>query len=152
MNHGVKWIVPALLLGSSLAMLPNHTFAQNRHPAYVRALADLRSARAHLQGLDRGEMQKAEQEAVTQIDQAMDEIRRASVDDGKGPNDHAPIDTKMDPGTRLHHAMELLDRAGRDIAETEDNQSAKDLQQRAYEHIRKAKEDVQQAIRVQSHS
>jgi hypothetical protein len=152
MNHFAKWIVPALLLGLSFAMFPNPAFAQNRHPAYVRALADLRSARAHLQGADHGDMRKAEQEAITQIDQAMDEIRRASVDDGKGPNDHAPIDTKMDPGTRLHHAMELLDRAGRDIAESEDNQSAKDLQQRAYEHIRKAKEEVQQAIRAQSHS
>lgn len=152
MNHFSKWIVPALLLGLCVALIPNSAPAQNRHPAYLRALADLRSARAHLQGPDRGEMHKAEQEAVTQIDQAMDEIRRASIDDGKGPNDHEPIDTKMDPGTRLHHAMELLDRAGRDIAESEDNQSAKDLQQRAYEHIRKAKEQVQQAIRAQSHS
>ncbi len=152
MNHSFKWIVRALLLGLFVALITDSAPAQNRHPAYLRALADLRSACAHLQGPDRGEMQKAEQEAINQIDQAMDEIRRASIDDGKRPNDHEPIDTKMDPGTRLRHAMELLDRAGQDIAETEDNQSSKTLQQRAYEHIRKAKEHVQQAIRVQSHS
>jgi hypothetical protein len=71
-----KCIAAVLLLGLFYAVDPGHTFAQNRHPAYLRALTDPRSARAHLEGPDRGEMEKAEKEAMNQIDQAIDEIKR----------------------------------------------------------------------------
>jgi hypothetical protein len=150
-NYSFRWFAFAALLGL-LTSGVSITFAQNRHPAYLRALTDLRSARAHLQGSDRAEIQKAEKEAINEIDQAMEEIRKASVDDGKGVKELPPVDMRLEPGTRLRHALDLLDKAGRDIAQDEDNKSAKELQERSYEHIRKAKHAVEEAIRAASHS
>jgi hypothetical protein len=66
------------------------------HPAYLRALSDLRDARAHLQRPDGGELKDQEKKAVHEIDGAIDEIKKASIDDGKDVNDHAPIDASLD--------------------------------------------------------
>jgi hypothetical protein len=54
-----------------------------RHPAYLHALTDLRHARAHLDNLAATHhMDKEEEHAISEIDKAIDEIKRASIDDG----------------------------------------------------------------------
>ena len=136
-----------MLLGATNAS------AQNRHPAYLHALSDLRAARAHLEPPDGGHLCHEEEEAIKEIDRAIDEIKKASIDDGKDLNDHPPVDAHLDWSGRLHRAIELLNKAHSDISREEDNQFAQGLQQRAMGHIDKAHHEVEEAINwVASHS
>jgi hypothetical protein len=110
-----------------------------RHPAYLHALTDLRHARAHLQRDTPSEhVDREEAHAIAEIDKAIDEIKRAAIDDGKNLNDHPPVDAHMDWGGRYHKALELLDRAHHDISEKEDDGFAHGLRRRALEHIDEA--------------
>ena len=70
-------------------------FAQNQHPAYLHALTDLRHARAHLQRLDGGRLGAQERDAIRDIEACIDEIKRASIEDGKDLNSHPPVDVKL---------------------------------------------------------
>ena len=95
-----------------VALCAAFTFADEpgRHPAYLHALTDLRHARAHLENLaPTYHMDKEEEHAINEIDKAIDEIKRAAIDDGKNLNDHPPVDARMDRAGRFHRAMELLE-------------------------------------------
>jgi hypothetical protein len=118
------------------------------HPAYLHALTDLRAARAHLQRPDGGELRDQEKKAIHEIDEAINEIKKASVDDGKDLNDHPPVDTRMPWDGRLHRALQLLDKAHQDISQEEDNRFAQGLQERAFIHIDKAHHHVEEAINL----
>jgi hypothetical protein len=110
-----------------------------KHPAYLHALTDLRHARAHLDKLSPSDRVDAEaQHAIDEIDKAIGEIKHASIDDGKNLNDHPPVDTQLDRGGRYHRALELLDKAHRDIAGEEDDPSTRGLRDRALHHIDEA--------------
>ena len=121
---------------------------QREHPAYLHALSDLRDARAHLDRHDGGELREQEKKAIHEINDAIAEIKKAAIDDGKDINDHAPVDARLDWNGRLRRAVELLNRAHNDIAREEDNAFAQGLQQRALEHIDKAHRHVEEAIEV----
>jgi hypothetical protein len=117
------------------------------HPAYLHALTDLRTARAHIE--KRGgdpQMKWDENVAIREIDAAINEIKKASVDDGKNLNDHPPVDAKKDRAGRLHRAAELLRQAHKDIKEKESNNFANGLQERALGHINAALNFVEQGI------
>jgi hypothetical protein len=118
------------------------------HPAYLHALTDLRHARAHLQRPDGGELREQEKKAIHEIDEAIEEIKKASIDDGKDLNDHPPVDVRMDWSGRLHRALELVNKAHNDVAQEEDNASAQGLQQRALQHIDKAHHHIEEAIEI----
>ena len=118
------------------------------HPAYLHALTDLRHARAHLQRPDGGELREQEKKAIHEIDEAINEIKKASIDDGKDLNDHPPVDAHMAWGGRLHRALELLDKAHHDVSEEEDNAFAQGLRERALLHIDKAHHHVEEAIHL----
>ena len=77
-----------------LVMIPNAAPAQvpGPHPAYLHALSDLRMARAYLDQIAWPPVQKDEEHAIREIDAAIGEIKRASIDDGKNLEDHPPID------------------------------------------------------------
>jgi hypothetical protein len=140
----------AAVLFSALifALAPSNATAQGKHPAYLHALTDLRHARAHLEHGDGGQLGHEEHEAIKEIDAAIAEIKKASIDDGKDLNDHPPVDAGLDHVGRLHRAEELLGKAHEDIAHEEDNGYAQGLQQRAFGHIDKARHEVGEAIRV----
>jgi hypothetical protein len=139
-------LMVAILLpaASSLAASP----APKDHPAYLHALTDLRHARAHLQRPDGGELREQEKKAIHELDKAIDEIKKAAIDDGKDLNDHPAVDAKMDWPGRLHRAIELINKAHNDVAQEEDNQFAQGLQQRALEHIDKAHHHAEEAIHL----
>ncbi len=122
--------------------------AQGKHPAYLHALTDLRAARAHLEVHDGGELRHEEKDAIHAIDDAIAEIKKASIDDGKDLNDHPPVDAGLDHAGRLHRARQLLEKAHQDIAHEEDNGFAQGLQQRAFGHIDRAVHSVDDAIRL----
>ena len=101
---------------------------------------------------DRNETHLAVRNAALR-DDAIGEIKKASIDDGKDLNDHPPVDAGLDHTGRLHRAKELLEKAHQDIAHEEDNGFAQGLQQRAFGHIDRAIRNVDEAIRwVDSHS
>ncbi len=131
-----------------LTLGSGNTFAQGKHPAYLHALTDLRAARAHLEVHDGGELRHEEKEAIHAIDDAIAEIKKASIDDGKDLNDHPPVDAGLDHAGRLHRARQLLEKAHQDIAHEEDNGFAQGLQQRAFGHIDRAIHSVDDAIRL----
>jgi len=154
MKSVAKVAIPAVLLVLFLALINTPVSAQqDRHPAYLHALTDLRHARAHLERPDGSELRHEEKDAIHSIDDAINEIKKASIDDGKDLNDHPPVDARLDHAGRLHRALELLNKAHNDISREEDNQFAQGLQQRAMGHIDKAHHHVEEAINwVSSHS
>jgi hypothetical protein len=109
------------------------------HPAYIHALSDLRDARAHLDYLASNERRDAEeQHAIQTIDDAINEIKRAAIDDGKNINDHMPVDARSMRGDRYRKALELLGAAHRDVTGEEDNPRTRGLQARVIGHIDEA--------------
>jgi hypothetical protein len=148
MKTAFRFITAALALAFVASLVTLAAPAGREHPAYLHALTDLRHARAHLQRPDGGELREQEKKAIHEIDDAINEIKKASIDDGKDLNDHPPVDARMDWPGRLHRALELLNKAHQDIAQEEDNQFAQGLQQRALMHIDKAHHHVEEAIEI----
>ena len=140
--------VLAVLLAAMPAALSAKPTPMPDHPAYLHALTDLRHARAHLQRPDGGELRDQEKKAIHEIDDAIAEIKKASIDDGKDLNDHPPVDAGLAWPGRLHRALELLDKAHRDVSQEEDNGFAQGLQERAILHIDKAHRHVEEAIHL----
>jgi hypothetical protein len=105
------------------------------HPAYLHALTDLRAARWFLnhQAGD-GRVYADEDVGIHEIDAAIGEIKRASIDDGKDLNDHPNVDVR-EHGSRLLKAIETLKRAHGDIDQEEDNPQLHGLRHRILEHI-----------------
>ena len=136
-----------LALLAALFLLSSAVSAQE-HPAYLHALSDLRDARAHLERPDGGALRAEERRAVHEIDEAIDAIKSASIDDHKNPNEHVMVDPHMPWGGRLHQALELLNAAHRDVSEEEDKRSTRGLQHRALRHIDAARHHVEDAIAI----
>ncbi len=116
------------------------------HPAYLHALTDLRHARAHLEKPAKPSVAWDEQGAISEIDKAIGEIKKASIDDGKDLNDHPPVDAGLDHAGRLHRAIELLRKARADIEKGEDDRWGNHLRARAFEHIDAAIRKTREAI------
>jgi hypothetical protein len=141
---GIATFAAAILF----AMCTGVKAAPQKHPSYLHALSDLRWARALLERPDGGELRQQEKDAVHEIDKAIDEIKHASIDDGKDLNDHPPVDAHLPWGGRLHKSIEMLDKAHRDVMKEEDDPAAQGLQMRAIEHIDKAHHHVEEAIAI----
>ncbi|MEP6860207.1 MAG: hypothetical protein ABJE66_06280 [Deltaproteobacteria bacterium] len=121
------------------------------HPAYLHALTDLRQARFLLEKPAKPEVKWDEGNAVREIDAAINEIKHASIDDGKPLEDHPPVDAKLHHRDRLRKAEELLHKAAADIDEKEDNGWAKGLRGRANGHIHNAEHEVHEAMEDRHH-
>jgi tetratricopeptide (TPR) repeat protein len=148
MNVTSKFLLSASALAVLIVLSAPSGFAQDRHPAYLHALTDLRHARAHLERPAHGELREQEKKAIHEIDEAIGDIKRASIDDGKHLNDHPPVDARLDWSGRLHRAIELIDKAHNDISREEDNRFAQGLQVRALEHIDKAHRHAEEALQI----
>ena len=141
--------VPYLRLAAFTLLTATAGLAQapGRHPEYMHALADLRYARAYLsEPLHNGTINPNAQMAIQEIDRAIAEIKKASIDDGKNLNDHPPIDAQMQGSGRYHKALELIDQAHADVSHTEDMPNARELQTRIKEHLDAAHRYLDQAM------
>lgn len=129
-----------------------HGDEPGKHPAYLHALTDLRDAKWNLEHKP-GDAIVSEQEdiAITEIDKAGVEIKKAAVEDEKNLRDKPHEDAKLDHSGRLHHAAELLNRARQDISEGEDNPKDRELKHKAIEHIEAALKATQHAIEDVEH-
>jgi hypothetical protein len=123
--------------------------AAGAHPFYLKALSDLRVARANLErkGGDK-QMKWDEKEAIGAIDRAIKDIKEAAVDDGKNLEDHPAIDVHEPRGGRLHRAGEALHAARADIDKEEDNAFARGLRGRASHDIDEALKLTQAGIQA----
>jgi tetratricopeptide (TPR) repeat protein len=125
------------------------TFADEAetYPAYLHALSDLRDARTYLDRLTPSDRLDNEQEhAIRGIDAAISEIKPAAINDGEGLPEPTPVDAHLGREGRYHKALELLDRAHRDIAEKQDSQFATGSQYLALEDINEARRIVDRLI------
>jgi hypothetical protein len=148
MKSLLKFAIAASVFALFLAFSATTGVAQGKHPAYLHALSDLRDARAQLDRPDHGELREQEKKAIHEINDAINEIKKAAIEDGKDINEHPPVDAHLDWPGRLHRAIELLDKAHNDIAREEDNGFAQGLQQRALGHIDRAHHHVEEAVEI----
>jgi len=148
-------MMKSLLLTVAVFLLSAVIFAQSEnvekkvanHPHYLRALSDLRAARWMIEHRP-GNWQQSidETEAVKRIDAAINEIKNASIDDGKNINDHPKVDEHPDHVGRLRKAIDFLNAAKEDVNREEDNSFAKGLRNRALIHINEAIRLTEKAI------
>jgi hypothetical protein len=119
----------------------------SRHPAYLHALTDLRTARWMLEHRPGdAAVSVHEDEAISEIDRAIAELKRAAIDDGKNIHDHPNVDVPTDYRGRLHKAAELLRQVRSDTYREEDNPDARGLRDRAIGHVDAALHATERAI------
>jgi len=145
MNSNNKLVHGHLLL---LVLLVAGCAAQpSRHPAYLHALTDLRTARWMLEHRPGdAAVSVHEDEAISEIDRAIAELKRAAIDDGKNIHDHPSVDVPNDYRGRLHKAAELLRKVRADTYREEDNPDARGLRDRAIGHVDAALHATERAI------
>lgn len=118
-----------------------------RHPAFLRALSDLRDARWNLEHREGDRGARANEDvAIGEVDRAISEISRAAAEDGKNLNAHPREDAHLDFPGRLHRSLELLHRARTDASGWEDNPETRGLRGRALEHIDAAIHATERAL------
>jgi hypothetical protein len=117
------------------------------HPAYLRALSDLRNARGNLErkGGD-NQMKWDEHVAIEATDRAINEIKQASIDDGKNLDDHPAVDAREPRSGRLHKALDALRAARHDVEQEEDNNYAQGLKARSIRNIDDAIKRTEEGI------
>lgn len=142
----VRWAGGLALAVLVSACAAPHPAPAQEHPHYLHALSDLRLARALLDRQQEWNVMHDQQVAMNEITGAINEIKRASIDDHKDLYDHPPIDTRLDHRGRLHHAMELLDSADRDLHAEEDNYKALGWRDAAIHHVNEARVAVHAAM------
>jgi hypothetical protein len=105
----MKMVLAAAGVLAAAAPVASQAQVPGPHPAYLHALSDLRAARHYLaDGWAWGPVRHDDDMAIHEIDKAIDEIKHASIDDGKGLNDPFPIDRSLSPHDRFRKANELL--------------------------------------------
>jgi hypothetical protein len=138
-----------LTMFSGLLLLPLLANADlpGKHPAYLHALTDLRTARWMLEHRPGDAAVSANEDiAITEIDAAIREIKHAAIDDGKNLNDHPNVDVPADRPGHLHKALELLRKVHSDVAREEDDPVTRGLRDRAVGHIDGAIHATERAI------
>jgi hypothetical protein len=144
MNSRFRWLLLSLLLALPFAANADEP---GRHPFYLHALSDLRTARwmlEHRPG-DR-EVTADENVAISEITHAIEEIKRAAIDDGKDIREHVAVDLPLERPGRLHQALDLLRKVHSDVAREEDDPYTRGLRNRAVEHIDNAIRATEHAI------
>ncbi len=145
-----RWIVLAAgLVAITAPMTMQAQEVPGPHPHYLHALSDLRAARHYLNdGWAWAPVRRDDNAAIREIDAAINEIKRASIDDGKGLNDPFTIDTHLSPHDRFRKANELLAAAHNDLSKAEDVPEARGLRNRAIGHVDAAHQIVDDAWRT----
>jgi hypothetical protein len=118
-----------------------------RHPRYLKARSDLRTAQLLLRVRDEPNVMAHIRAVDEEVDAAVREIDRAAVLDHKNINDRPAFDARLDRPGRFRHAMELLASARRDIGMEEDNPRAIAWRDIAFRHIDAAMEQLRKAAR-----
>jgi hypothetical protein len=116
-----------------------------RHPAYLHARTDLRTAQMFLRVQEEPNVQRQLNEADREVEAAIGEVDRAAFLDRKDLIDRPPIDTRLDRRGRFRKVVELLRSARADLGREEDNGAARGWRDGAYRHIDQALEHMHHA-------
>jgi hypothetical protein len=143
----MKLKILTILGGLLLVPLLANADLPGKHPYYLHALSDLRTARWMLEHRPGDAAVSANEDvAITEIDAAIREIKKAAIDDGKNVDDHPNVDVPGDRPGHLHKALELLRKVHSDVAREEDDPASKGLRDRAVGHIDGAIHATERAI------
>ena len=82
--------------------------AQGRHPRYLRARTDLRTAQFYLRVREEPNVMRNLHAADGEVDAAVAEVDRAAVLDRKDMNDHPRIDSGLARKDRFRRIVDLL--------------------------------------------
>ncbi len=137
----LKLLAVTLILAPAIASAD----APGRHPAYLHARTDLRTAQALLRVRDEPNVMRNLRAADDEIEAAIHEVDRAAVIDRKDLEDHPRPDANLDRRGRLRKAVELLQSSRRDLGREEDNGAARGWRDAAYRHIDAALEHLHHA-------
>ena len=119
--------------------------APGRHPAYLHARTDLRTAQFLLRVHDEPNVMRNLHAADDEIEAAIREVDRAAVIDRKNLEEHPRPDVGLDRPGRLRKAVELLRSSRTDLAREEDNGAARGWRDAAFRHIDAALEHMHRA-------
>ena len=124
---------------------PAAVHAQGRHPRYLRARSDLRTAQLLARVREEPNVTRNLEVAAGEIEGAIREIDRAAVLDGKDVLDRPRIDDHIPRRDRFRRIVDLLRSARADIEHEEDNPRAREWRNIAFRHIDEALNAVHRA-------
>lgn len=138
----------ALLLLTLLAAGPAVADEYGRHPLYLHALSDLRTAQwqvDHRRPEDRA-VSSDETIVLDELSAAIHDLERAAWQDGKGGDWQPPPDARLQREGRLHAAIDLMRKAEADVARAEDDPRSRPFQQRGLAHLQAALQAASHAV------
>jgi hypothetical protein len=135
-----------------LLILPGRSFAGQNHAGYVRAMDDLRSARALLQRSDRIQPVDESPDEVSltidNIDRAMKQIDQAIGAASRKSQELPKIDERMTWVERLTQSLRFLDKAELDCAGEKDASANAGLKARVFDLLDQAHTRLSVAIQT----
>jgi hypothetical protein len=141
----LKKLASISLLAGFMSIAAGAQELPGKHPGYLHALSDLREARWLLNHQPGDVKVYADEDvAITELNEAIADIKRAAIDDGKSLEWHPEVDVR-EHGSRLLRSIEALKKARENIAREEDNPEVRELRRRAYEHIERATHAAERA-------
>jgi hypothetical protein len=137
------------LMGAALFLVVGNSYADTpgRHPAYLRARADLRRAERLMEAREEPNVMRDLAVASRETHEAIRELDNAALWDRKDVDDNPSIDTYPNRPGRFRAIAQFLSGARRDIEREEDNPAARAWRNRALAHIDQAIESVRRAAR-----
>jgi len=111
-------------------------------PRYLHALSDLRAARAYIVADPRPQNGNERDHEIHEIQEAIKEIKKAAIDDGKDVDFVPPPDAQGMAAGPLHEAVRLLRNAHDDCFGAEDMPQAIGMKMRALRHIDEARDTL----------
>ncbi|HEY6347074.1 MAG TPA: hypothetical protein VIY49_36755 [Bryobacteraceae bacterium] len=136
--------IALMSLMTAAALAPAAMNAQ-RHPRYLRARTDLRTAQLFMRVREEPNVARNLVVADREVEAAIYEIDVAAVLDRKDLVDRPPIDANLARKDRFRKIVDLLRSARADIEREEDNPRAREWRNRAFQHIDESLNAVRRA-------
>jgi hypothetical protein len=133
------------LIAAAALLTPAAMQAQGRHPRYLRARTDLRTAQLLARVREERNVTRNLEAAAVEIEAAIREVDNAAVLDRKDLVDRPPIDANLARKDRFRKIVDLLRSARADIEHEEDNPNARGWRDAAFRHIDEALNAVHRA-------
>ena len=133
------------LIAAAALLAPAAMHAQGRHPRYLHARTDLRTAQLLARVREERNVTRNLEAAAVEIEAAIREVDNAAVLDRKDLVDRPPIDANLARKDRFRKIVDLLRSARADIAGEEYNPNARGWRDTAFRHIDEALNAVHRA-------
>lgn len=130
------------------ATAPAFADEYGKHPFYLHALSDLRSAAWQVDHRRPEDGQVSQDEMIVrdEVAAAINDLQRAAWLDGKSLQWQPPTDAWLPREGRLHAAADLLRKVHSDVAREEDDPRSRPFQQHGLAHVDAALDAAQHAI------